>query len=263
MEVGISTASLFCRKTTEDALKYLAQNKVASVEVFLSTYCEYEKSFAKTLTKVKGGSKIHSIHTLNTQFEPQLYSVNPRAVSDAFDILKKVLFVGKKIGAKNYTFHGLARIKRTPYNYDLDKVGQSTERIIDECKRNGITLCYENVHWAIYNYAGFFKEIKKRCPDLKATLDVKQADQSSVSVYDYIDDMSGHINTVHLTDRDENGKLCLPGKGVYDYVTLFRALKDAGFDGSVIIEAYQKDYDAEKELLDSQEFVKEILYKVY
>lgn len=263
MEVGISTASLFCRMTTEDALKYLSQNKVSSVEVFLSTYYEYQKKFAKTLSKVKGETSVHSIHTLNTQFEPQLYSVNSRAEKDAFDMLKNVLFVGKKIGAKNYTFHGLARVKRTPYNYDLDKVGLTTQKIIDECSKNGITLCYENVHWAIYNYAGFFKQMKKRCPALKATLDIKQAYQSGVSVYDYIDDMQGNINTVHLTDRDADGKLCLPGKGCYDYLSLFKALKDAGFDGSVIVEVYKGDYETPTQLLACQDFIKEIIYKIF
>ena len=35
MQTGISTASLFIRKNTEEALQFLAQNKIPTAEVFL------------------------------------------------------------------------------------------------------------------------------------------------------------------------------------------------------------------------------------
>ena len=69
MQIGISTASLFGRYYTEDAVKKLNQLKVDSTEIFLESYSEYSKKFGKKLKKMKGDLSVHSIHTLTTQFE--------------------------------------------------------------------------------------------------------------------------------------------------------------------------------------------------
>jgi len=263
MQLGISTASLFVRYTTEDALRYISENKVRSAEIFLSTYCEYNKKFGKILNANKGGVDIHSIHVLNTQFEPQLYSAGVRAKADAFKMLKSVMACGKEIGAKYYTFHGVARVKRTPLKMDFERIGNITQEIMDTTKRYGITLTYENVHWAYYNYIGFFKAVKERVPELKGALDIKQARQSGIHYKEFLDEMGKDIVTVHLSDVDENGKMCLPGKGVTDFEDLFLRLRDVGFDGSMLIEVYQNDYNEPKELIDSLEFLKEKAEKVF
>ena len=261
MKFGLSTASLFCRMNTETALKFISDSGIGCAEVFLSTYYEYTKDFAKVLKKAKGEVDVHSIHTLNTQFEPQLYSINPRASEDAFSMLSSVMRVAKKIDAKYYTFHGVARVKKTPYKMDYDRIGKITQRIIDECKKSGVSLAYENVHWSYYNYIGFFNEVKKRTEGLKGTLDIKQARQSGISVDEYIDEMGSDIVTVHLSDIDENGKMCLPGKGITDFDKLFSHLYDVGFDGALLIEVYTGDYGDAEELIEACDFLDEILYK--
>lgn len=258
MQVGISTASLFIRKNTEDALEFLAKNSVDTAEVFLESYCEYNEQFGKLLKSVQGNTSVHSVHVLTTQFEPQLYSVNERAKSDSFKILDGVLDCANQIGAKNYTFHGVARLKRIPYNIDFSRVGKITQELIDKCKSRGVSLAYENVHWAYYNYVGFFTELKKHVKGLKATLDVKQARQSNLDYRELIKEMGRDLVTVHLSDVDKEGKMCLPGRGVTDFKELFSRLNDVGFNGSAIIEAYQSDYGHEKELLDSLGYLNSI-----
>ena len=126
-----------------------------------------------------------------------------------------------------------------------------------------MTLAYENVHWAYYNYIGFFREIKKRTTGLKGTLDIKQARQSDISVIDLIEEMNSDIVTVHLSDIDENGKMCLPGKGITDFKDLFLRLNDVGFDGALLLEVYQNDYKEYKELLDSYQYISELASKVF
>ena len=113
MQTGISTASLFGRYYTEDAVKKLNQLKIETTEIFLESYSEYTKKFGKKLKKMKGDINVHSIHTLTTQFEPQLYSLNDRARAESFKLLEGTVSAGKEVGAKYYTFHGVARIKRT------------------------------------------------------------------------------------------------------------------------------------------------------
>ena len=53
MKVGISTASLFGRYYTEDALEKLNELGVDVAEVFLESYSEYTKKFGKILKKKK------------------------------------------------------------------------------------------------------------------------------------------------------------------------------------------------------------------
>lgn len=262
MQTGISTASLFVRKNTEDALEFLAQNGVNSAEVFLESYCEYNLEFGELLASRKGDLNVHSVHVLTTQFEPQLYSINERAKKDSFAILDGAMTAAEKFGAKYYTFHGGARFKKTPFKIDYERVGKITQEIIDVAKIHGITLAYENVHWGYYNYIGFFNEIRSRTHGLKATLDIKQARQSGIDYSEYIREMANDIVTVHLSDVDANGKMCLPGKGITDFHDLFSRLNDVGFDGALLIEAYQSDYKEYRELFDSLNYVDTLAKKL-
>ncbi len=263
MQVGISTASLFGRFNTENGLKFLSDNKVPCAEVFLESFCEYNEEFGKTLKDVKGNIKVNSVHTLTTQFEPTLYSVNERAQKDSFELLDKVMSVAQIIGADYYTFHGGARFKKTPFVIDYDRVGALTQKIIDVCGNHGISLAYENVHWGYYNYIGFFEQIRKRTKGLKATLDVKQARQSGLDYSDFISEMGEDIVTVHLSDVDENGKMCLPGRGVTDFNDLFKRLNDVGFNGSLLLEVYKSDFNDFPELFSSMEYVNELAQKIF
>ena len=263
MQIGISTASLFARKTTEEALEYFNQQKMYFAEVFLESFCEYNKEFGEFLNEKKGMVEVHSIHTLTTQFEPTLYSLNLRAQQDSFKILEKVLTCAQTIGAKYYTFHGPARLKRTPLTINFDRMGEITQNVIDLCAKYDIALAYENVHWCYYNYVGFYKQLKSRVQGLKGTLDIKQARQSNVDYREFLTEMGKDIVTVHLSDIDANGKMCLPGKGVFDFDELFSRLNDVGFDGGCLIEAYQSDYNNLEELFESLEFIKNIAKKHY
>lgn len=263
MQTGISTASLFSRFNTEDALEFLNKNKIDTAEVFLESYCEYQPDFASVLNKSKGDLSVHSVHTLTTQFEPQLYSINERAKKDSFFLLDNAMTVAERIGAKYYTFHGGARFKKTPIMLDYDRVGNTTQDIIDVCKKHGVTLTYENVHWGYYNFVGFFSEMRKRTVGLKATLDVKQARQSGISYAEYVEDMGEDIVTVHLSDVKEDGKMCVPGRGVTDFYDLFSRLKDKGFNGAALIEVYKSDYEDFEELFGSLDYLKNLAEKVF
>lgn len=263
VKTGISTASLFGRFQTEGALKELSESGVKTVEVFLESYCEYNKKFGKKLNKAKGIAEIHSIHTLTTQFEPQLYSLNERAKADSFKLLEQTLAAAKAAGAKHYTFHGSARFKRTPIKINFERHAEITQNIIDLCRKYGVSLAYENVHWAYYNYIGFFDELRKRTTGLKGTFDIKQARQSGVEYGEFIKEMGKDIVTAHISDVDENGKMRLPGKGITDFNDVFSRLKDVGFDGAILIEAYQSDFNQMSELYDSLDYITELKEKIF
>ena len=266
MQVGVSTASLFERKNNEDALPLLDELKIPLAEVFLTSFSEHGKEFATLLNERKGTVKINSVHILNTQFEPQLFSAHPRVKGDAYGWLERVMEGIRVLDAPYYTFHGTARINRASRlgkNDHFPTMIQHFEELTAFCKERGVTLCLENVEWATYNRPGVFKILSDAIPDLKGVLDIKQARISEYPYETYLEEMGNRLAYVHLSDVDENGKLCLPGKGIFDFETLFKRLFDVGFDGALLIEAYNKDYEKEKELKNSCDFLNELLDKTF
>ena len=94
-------------------------------------------------------------------------------------------------------------------------------------------------------------------------LDVKQARLSCYPYQMYVKDMEGSISHVHLSDVDEQGRICLPGRGVFDFGECLHRWKDAGFDGALIVEVYPKDYGDYAELKRSCDFLDELIDKIY
>jgi len=258
-QIGVSTASLFKRMYNEDTVKLLNDNGVPVSEVFLGTYREYAPTYAQLLKTRKGDMLIHSVHTLNTHFEPQLFSANPRALEDAYLIAEDVLRSAKILGAEYYTFHGVARIKRKISYTDYRTIGKKFSDLTDKCAEYGVKLALENVEWAYYNHPGFFSGVKQYCPDLKGTLDIKQARDSGEGYLPYLNEMKGDVVTVHVSDVNAEGKLCLPGRGTFDFKELFKRLDGYGFDGSVLIEVYKENYDRESELFDSLDYLRSLI----
>ncbi len=264
MKTGVSTASLFLRRYNEQALPLLDGMGVKTAEVFLTTYSEYGERFAKQLQKVQGGVDINSVHILNTQFEPQLFNAHPRAKADAFAWLDKVLESAQILGAPYYTFHGTARIKkaaRSGKNDDFTRMRAAFEEISAACQKRGVRLCLENVEWATYNRPGVFAELAKAVPALGGVLDIKQARISGFPYQAYLEEMGEKLCYVHVSDVDEQGKICLPGKGTFDFTTLIKRLQDVGFDGALLVEVYTGDYKEEQELKLACEYLDELIDK--
>ena len=265
MRAGISTASLFLRKNNEDALAFLDASGVETAEVFLTSFCEYKQDFATLLAKQKGNVAVNSVHILNSQVEPQLFAAHERVKGDAFAVLADVLTAANILGAPYYTFHGTARYKRAarnPQNDNFEKMGKGLAEVFDFCKSRNVTLCLENVEWSTYNRPGVFTEMTKYIPELCGVLDIKQARISGYSYEEYLKEMSGRLAYTHISDVDEQGKMCLPGKGAFDFVTFIKRLQDSGFDGAILLEAYNGDYTEPQELLFALQYIKEILYKL-
>lgn len=258
MHIGISTAAFFLRYNNEDAFSVLHSLGFRYTEMFFTSYCEYNPTFSAAMRKTQGDIIVNSVHVLNTQFEPQLFNLNPRVRQDSYEFLRQTMESARILGAKYYTFHGLSRLKRSTHsgqNDNFRKVGEDTQKIFEFCSRYGITLCQENVEWSFYNRPGVFTALKEYCPGLKGVLDVKQARISGYPWQDYLTEMGECLSHVHVSDVDETGKMCLPGRGCFPFKELFARLKDVGFNGCVLIEPYQNDYSDLSELRESADYL--------
>lgn len=259
MITGISTASLFLRQPTEDAAVTIKEFGARAAEVFYQTFYEYRPEFSKSLAPKIEGLNVHSVHVVPTNFEHQLFSPSRRVRGDGFYWLDQVMRSAQLLGAKHYTFHGFYRMKGQRDDFGaLAGVLRETQAF---CARYGVRLCLENVEWGLYHRPGMFRELKSRCSDLAGVFDIKQARRSGYPYAMYIEDMAGAISHVHLSDVDENGRLCLPGKGVTDFSEVFKRLKGAGFDGTVLIEVYPDNYGDVSELRQSLDALDEMIDK--
>ena len=256
MKVGISTASL-TRFETEDALSLLKEVGAETAEVYLKTFYEYRPEFAKKYADRLAGVEVNSVHVNPYSFEPQLFSPSRRVRGDGFYWLDQILRSALVFGAKNYTFHGLVRKDGDKDDFDL--IAERLREVADFCARYGVNLCLENVRWSTYNRPSVFKELKARCPQLSGVFDIKQARKADCPYNAYIKDMSGSISHIHISDADENGKTCLPGQGKCNFKEVFSRLKEAGFDGAVLIET--PNFKDVEELKKSVQFLKEVIYK--
>ena len=71
-ELGMSTSSMFLKCEVEDSFDIIKKLGCEVVEIFLTTFSEYKKEFVESLVPRIQGLKIHSIHSLNNHYEPEL-----------------------------------------------------------------------------------------------------------------------------------------------------------------------------------------------
>lgn len=254
MNTGISTASLFLRQETEQAVETAKELGANCVEIFLQTFYEYRPEFSEKLPK---DIKVSSVHVNTHHIEHSLFNPSRRVRGDGYYWLDQVMRSAQILGCKNYTFHGkVGKVE------SIDEIESYLSPAVGFCSRYGVNLCLENVAWSIYHKPGIFSELKRRIPSLMGVFDIKQAQRSGYPYKQYIKDMQGAISHVHLSDIDKNGNMCLPGKGTYNFKEILSRLKDAGFDGDVIIEVYNENFADIGELKKSLDFVNQIVYKL-
>ena len=258
MKTGISTASMFLKKSTEDAAAIIKDFGAETAEIFYQTFYEYRPEFSKALAPAIDGLDVCAVHALSSNFEPQLLSRSRRARGDGYYWLDQIMRSAQLLNCKRYIFHGGLNLKGGG-GPDINELAGCIREAVLFCARYGVELSIENVSWSTYNRPGIFSELKSRIPELTGVFDIKQARRSGYPYQAYIRDMAGSISHVHLSDIDENGWICLPDKGIYDFGEIFRRLKDAGFDGSAVIEVYSKDYENVEELKRALDYINEII----
>ena len=253
MELSISTACYFSKLFTEESFGEIRKLGLTACEVFLATFFEYESGFAELLKGKMGGLRAYSVHALTNQFEPELFNVSPRTRGDAEGWFDKVVRAAEVLGAKYYTFHGPTRLKKKVYRFDFEKLGKRFCELSERAAGRGVKMAYENVHWTYFSEPEYFENLRPHCPGLNTVLDIKQAMQAKIDYNLFLDVMGDSLVNVHICDYDENGALCMPGRGVFDFKGLFNRLEDMGYGGPVTLEIYAdayKDFSEIKECVD-------------
>lgn len=267
MQLGISTASYFNKRYVEDAVTDIARHGVPLCEIFLNTFSEYGWDFAKRLKQRvdDAGISVYSVHPMSTQFEPQLFSVLDRQLSDARDLFEKVLALGQLLGATHYVMHGPPRLAGAAKNIQIERIAPLIVEYAALSRQYGIQLLLENVSYCVFSSPEYARELIARIPPdtLRFTLDIKQALRSGFDPLDYLDAMRGALGNVHLCGAskrpDGTYALAMPGRDGYDFAGLFSAIQETGYTGPAFIEVYSDMYQTSDELYDSYRYLRALL----
>lgn len=267
---SVSSATYFQRMDLEDIVMDFTAHGVSDAELFLNSFSEYEHDFIRLLAERadKTGLRIHAVHPMSIQFEPQMFSIHPRQYGDAMRLFEKVLQGAVILGASRYVMHGPPYIRGVLKNAQFDRVSDLLGDFSDIAAGYGVTLCLENVSWCLFQEPDFGKALADRLGDrLHYTLDIKQAFRSGYTPDDYIDAVGPLIRNVHLCDyvRDVSGQYNwkLPGKGCYSFDALFARLRSVGYSGPLTLEGYSDSFLDIEEIFESYRFLKTIADRIF
>lgn len=240
-------------------MKLLSQKGFKVFEVFANSFFEFTEEYAMELKSIMDEEdiSIRSVHTVSSAFEPYLFDAYERRRDDFFKIYKDFLSFAKILGAKAYTFHGL--VERPHKNMSFKDIVYVYEKMVYEANVEGIALAQENVSWCLSGDLEYLKRLKDSVKGpLKYTLDVKQAVKAGRSPFEYLDIYGEDLMNLHLNDHDKINSCLLPGKGDYDFLTLFERVKALGYKGPGIIEVYRENYDSTDELVESMRYLERL-----
>lgn len=255
MQLGLSTAAFYGRWETEEAAAQIARLPLDCAEVFLQSDSENTVEFAQLVKKNLGGIPCTSVHPMGG-YENYMAGRPARQIRDAFAHFRRVLEAGEALGAKTFVYHGRNTPLLSPLPWNLKWNIEAIVPMCEEAQQHGMAIGWENVCWCQLTTPERVLEAKRALPQVRFTLDIKQAMRAGCDPIDYVYAMSDQLCNVHVCDWQGDGKLCLPGEGMFDFDALMRALRSVGYDGPVIMEPYLALIKSDETLLRSIAFMR-------
>lgn len=258
MKLGLSTAAFYGRLETEDAAARIAQLPLDCAEVFLQSDSETTTGFARLVKENLFGVPCTSIHTLSG-YENYMAGRPARQIRDAFDHFRRVLDAGQALGAGIFVYHGRNTPLLSPLPWNLKWNIEAIAPMCEEAKARGMIIAWENVCWCQLTEPLRVLEAREALPQVRFTLDIKQAMRAGCDPIAFVYAMGDRLCNVHVCDWMEDGTLCLPGEGVFDFGALMSALHAVHYDGPVVLEPYHALIKSDDALLQSVAFMRNIM----
>lgn len=255
MLLGISTAAFYGKWETEEAAARIAELPLDCAEVFFQSDSEITEDFAALVKKNLGPVICTSIHPLGG-YENYMAGRPARQIKDAFDHYRRILDAGAAIGARTFVYHGRNTPQLSPLSWNLRWNIEAIAPMCEEAEKRGMVIGWENVYWCQLTEPKRVLEAREALPQVRFTLDIKQAMRAGHDPLEFVHAMSDRLCNVHVCDWKEDGTLCLPGEGIFDFDALFAALKEAGYDGPVMMEPYAKLIESDEALERSIAFMR-------
>ena len=256
MLLGLSTAAFYGKWETEEAAARIAELPLDCAEVFFQSDSETEMEFAALVKEKLGQVSCTSVHPLGG-YENYMAGRPARQVRDAFDHFRRILDAGAALGAKTFVYHGRNTPQLSPLPWNLNWNVEALVPMCAEAEARGMVIGWENVYWCQLTEPQRVLEARDALPQVRFTLDIKQAMRAGCDPIAFVHAMGNRLCNVHVCDWREDGMLCLPGEGGFDFDALFAALREVEYEGPVIMEPYSKLIGSDEALERSIAFMRE------
>ncbi len=253
MRIGISTACFYPR-TLEETLPILAGLGVDIIEIFFNSESEFHPYFYRKLGEdaARLGLEVGSVHPYTSLMEGLLlFSEYRRRTEDGLAQYQRYFECAASMGAKCLTFHGERDMGFTDPPERWKRKCEVYHRLCALGESCGVALAQENVNWCRSRDPAFIRMLCQEVPELKYTLDIKQAHRAGQDWRDFVDAERERLVNIHINDYSKEKSCLLPGKGLIDYRELFAYVRNAGYKGNAIIEVYRSDYSEYSELREA------------
>lgn len=263
MQIGISTACFYPMEL-ERGIEQAVQLGYRRAELFINSESEYGVPFRVMLKQKlrEFGLEIVSVHPFTSSIEGHLlFSDYARRTRDALDQYTRYFEAAADLGAKYFIFHGeLLRARGLPPLRSDGRRFETYHKLCERASSCGITFTQENVSWCKSSAPAFLRSLYDNIPELRFTLDMKQARRAGVNWGDYVDVIGSRIVNLHISDCDAQSDCLLPGQGEMDFPALFGRLEALGCN-SALVEVYSDDYTHFAELEQSRLFLQSAVQK--
>lgn len=258
MKIGISTAC-FYPHLLEEGMERIASLGLRTIEIFFNTESEFREPLISEIAQLiqHYGMELVSVHPFTSLMEGMLlFSEHTRRTEDGFDQYRRYFATGARLGAKYLTLHGerqMPGMQDSPA--ETERKLERYHRLCRTAAEEGMIVAQENVAWCRSSNPDYVKLLAQNVPELRYTLDIKQAHRAGHSWREYFRTMAPRLVNVHINDFDETHSCLLPGEGIFDYGELFGALYDAGYNNQTLIEVYSSNYADERQIADAAQFL--------
>lgn len=257
MEIGMSLACFYPMEP-ERAVEEAAALGIRVCEVFLNTCSELNDTYLHSLRAScdRHDIRVYSVHPFTSFLENYLFfSPYPRRVADATEFYRRYAEAAKILGAKVVNIHGDRGI-------GLESVSQYAELIkplLSLQDQTGIVYSMENVYYNSVNHPEFTAKLRQLVPDVRFTLDIKQAFKGEQDPYALAEAMGDAVVNFHINDRDDQHICLLPGSGTVDYPRIGKILDNNHYNGPALIEVYSSNFEDRDEIAKSKNYLEDKL----
>ncbi len=262
MRLGISTAC-FYPQPLEETIDRIASLGFSVIEIFFNTESEYDPAFLDTLKRLtdRNGIEIISIHPYTSLMEGMLlFSNYARRTEDGLTQYRKYMRAAARLGAQYLTFHGERFMAQETLFEHMDRTYEVYHTLCDMAQQEGITLTQENVAWCKSRDPEYLRLLTEHVPELRYTLDIKQANRTGQHWSAYLDVMRNRLRNIHINDYDTTHSCLLPGEGSMDYDLLMQSLKRYQYDHQMLIEVYSANFSDDSQVQYAGDLLRAKLY---
>jgi sugar phosphate isomerase/epimerase len=240
MFIGCSTNGFYPQLGPAGALVEIGALGFSHAELMLHHQHQYFPRAFQEFGRVArdAGVVVEAVHLkpdLHLPFDP-----DPVAIAGAWRNFDLAIDGAQEIGARTIVWQGPLR-DEYPVDDGPEPMLAVVRELDDRCRQAGVRLALENATTMLLSTVRDFIEIGPRLPErVGFAFDPHHAARCGANPMLLLRQMQGRLFDVHLRDFDEEGKRTgniLPGEGTLPWPAILRAVRGAGFDGPLMLEA--------------------------